>query len=147
MKNKIAITRASLSPKQFIENKKPEEMKVYIWDKELCNGAEWNDFLKCVDEKTQENENLKQQIRSLEEQLKNVIVPKFKPKDIVYVRDGEEMVECFIDKVIVLYDGSFLYEAYNFKGAAFSKLYKSNGFNINTEAEGKRLAELKGETK
>ena len=41
---------------------KPEEMKVVIWGKELCNVAEWNDFLKCVEEKTKEINQLKQQL-------------------------------------------------------------------------------------
>lgn len=40
----------------------PEKMKVLIWGKELCNMAEWNDFLKCVEEKTEENKQLKQQL-------------------------------------------------------------------------------------
>lgn len=40
----------------------PEKMKVLIWGKELCNIAEWNDFLKCVEEKTRENDQLKQQL-------------------------------------------------------------------------------------
>ena len=40
----------------------PEKMKVLIWGKELCNMAEWNDFLKCVEEKTEENNQLKQQL-------------------------------------------------------------------------------------
>ena len=40
----------------------PEKMKVIIWGKELCNGAEWYDFLKCVEEKTRENDQLKQQL-------------------------------------------------------------------------------------
>ena len=35
----------------------PEKMKVLIWGKELCNMAEWNDFLKCVEEKTEEKES------------------------------------------------------------------------------------------
>lgn len=63
---------------------KPEEMKVIIWGKELCSGAEWNDFLKCVEEKTKENESLKQQIQDLQEQLKNAIVPKFKSNDVAW---------------------------------------------------------------
>lgn len=41
----------------------PEKIKIIIWGKELCNGAEWNDFLKCVEEKTHEYEN---EIKELE---------------------------------------------------------------------------------
>lgn len=38
---------------------------VYIWDKKLCSTAEWEDFLKCVKEKTDENNKLRQQIEEL----------------------------------------------------------------------------------
>ena len=40
----------------------PEKMKVIIWGKELCSGAEWYDFLKCVEDKTKEIDQLKQQL-------------------------------------------------------------------------------------
>ena len=63
---------------------KPEEMKIIIWDKELCNGTEWNDFLKCVEDKTKEIDQLKQQldekekrIETFKKQLKNAIVMPF----------------------------------------------------------------------
>ena len=78
----------------------PEKMKVLIWGKELCNMAEWNDFLNCVEEKTKENNQLKQQlvekdtriaeledkdwfeanIKQLEEQ-NNRLIGKLKDKD------------------------------------------------------------------
>lgn len=48
----------------------PEKMKVIIWGKELCNGAEWYDFLKCVEEKTRENDQLKQQLEEKDKLLK-----------------------------------------------------------------------------
>ena len=46
----------------ILSSPEPEKMKVIIWGKELCNGAEWYDFLKCVEEKTRENDKLKQQL-------------------------------------------------------------------------------------
>ena len=49
----------------------PEKMKVLIWGKELCNGAEWYDFLKCVEEKTKENDKLKQQLEQANEIINN----------------------------------------------------------------------------
>lgn len=47
----------------------PEELKVVIWDKELCNDAEWNDFLECVEEKSKENAELKKQLAITEKAL------------------------------------------------------------------------------
>lgn len=50
----------------------PEKMKVIIWGKELCNGAEWYDFLKCVEEKTRENDKLKQQLAEKDKEIKKL---------------------------------------------------------------------------
>ena len=47
----------------------PEKMKVLIWGKELCNMAEWNDFLKRVEEKTEENNRLKQQLEEKDKEI------------------------------------------------------------------------------
>ena len=59
--------------------------KVYIWGYELCNGAEWNDFLKCVEEKGQENAELKKENAQLKQQLHDL------PKKIVgEIRDIAE---------------------------------------------------------
>lgn len=54
----------------------PEELKVVIWDKELCNGAEWNDFLKCVEEKSEENAELKKQLAITEKALELAVEDK-----------------------------------------------------------------------
>ena len=51
---------------------KPQEQKVFIWDKELCNGAEWNDFLKCVEEKSKENAELKQRLADKEKEIESL---------------------------------------------------------------------------
>lgn len=50
----------------------PEKMKVLIWGKELCNIAEWNDFLKCVEEKTRENDQLKRQLVEKDKEIKKL---------------------------------------------------------------------------
>ncbi len=50
----------------------PEKMKVIIWGKELCNGAEWYDFLKCVEEKTRENDKLKQQLVEKDKEIEKL---------------------------------------------------------------------------
>ena len=52
----------------------PEKMKVIIWGKELCNGAEWYDFLKCVEEKTEENNQLKQQLAEKDKEIERLKV-------------------------------------------------------------------------
>ena len=50
----------------------PKKMKIIIWGKELCNVAEWNDFLKCVEEKTKENEQLKQQLAEKDKEIESL---------------------------------------------------------------------------
>lgn len=71
----------------------PEKMKVLIWGKELCNVAEWNDFLKCVEEKTEENNQLKQQLAEAEEYIENDEVTKReyyqKTDEIIAEKDKE----------------------------------------------------------
>ena len=70
----------------------PEKMKVIIWGKELCNMAEWNDFLKCVEEKTEENNQLKQQLAEKDkeiERLKNL----FKLNNEVVINQGKEIFD------------------------------------------------------
>lgn len=56
----------------------PEKMKVLIWGKELCNMVEWNDFLKCVEEKTEENNQLKLQIEEKDKEIEDM------DKDLVF---------------------------------------------------------------
>ena len=43
----------------------PKDMKVKIWDKELTSVAEWEDFLKVVEEKEEENKQLKERIQNI----------------------------------------------------------------------------------
>ena len=62
-------SRICSSDMRLINYPKPQEQKVVIWDKELCNGAEWNDFLKCVEEKSKENDELKKQLAITEKAL------------------------------------------------------------------------------
>ena len=55
---------------RLIKMPRLEEMTVKIWDKELTNGAEWNDFLKTVEEKERENRVLKRALTiCIEEEL------------------------------------------------------------------------------
>ena len=74
----------------------PEKMKVLIWGKELCNMAEWNDFLKCVEEKTEENKQLKQQLAEAEEYIENDEVTKreyYQKTDEIIAEKDKEILE------------------------------------------------------
>ena len=80
MSNKTTYIHAENNNKILSSNEvrlyvppEPEKMKIIIWGKELCNVAEWNDFLRCVEEKTKENEQLK---RQLEEKEKGIEIFK-----------------------------------------------------------------------
>lgn len=55
-----------------IKQPKLEDMKVKIGDKELCNGADWNDFLKAVEEKEQENKQLKEQLAEKDKEIERL---------------------------------------------------------------------------
>lgn len=46
---------------------KPEDTKVSIWGYELCNGAEWQDFLDVVNKLGEENQALKDRWQKLKE--------------------------------------------------------------------------------
>lgn len=46
---------------------KPEETKVIIWGYELCNGAEWQNFLDVVNKLGEENQSLKDRWEKLKE--------------------------------------------------------------------------------
>ena len=70
----------------------PEKMKVIIWGKELCNGAEWYDFLKCVEEKTRENDKLKQQLAEKDKEIKR-LKNLFKLNNEVVINQGKEIFD------------------------------------------------------
>ena len=75
-----------------------QEQKVFIWDKELCNGAEWNDFLKCVEEKSKENAELKKQLAITEKALELAVdyMQSYCPYLATKKKDGN--VIFYIDK-------------------------------------------------
>lgn len=74
---------------RFYNPPKPEELKVIIWGKELCNGAEWNDFLKCVEDKTKEIDQLKQQLAETEQRFLEFQEDSIRNEQI-YVRELAE---------------------------------------------------------
>ncbi len=49
---------------------KPEDMKVNIWGYELCNGAEWKDFLDVVNKLGKEKTDLETKLAESEERYK-----------------------------------------------------------------------------
>ncbi len=71
---------------------KPEEMKIIIWGKELCNVAEWKDFLKCVEEKTEENNKLKQQLTEKDKEIE-YLNHKIDIEEPCLVRNYKDMIE------------------------------------------------------
>ena len=44
----------------------PSDIKVHIWGYELCNGAQWQDFLDIVNKLGSELEDTKQKLKELE---------------------------------------------------------------------------------
>lgn len=114
-------SRICSSDMRLIDYPITQEQKVYIWDKELCNGAEWNDFLKCVEEKSKENAKLKKQLaiteKSLElavetmryelgrEAIKNLYKDAIKNlKDNLNMKFDTEMCEWFIEQAKEMLD-------------------------------------------
>lgn len=65
---KIGIVKPVGEP-IMVPHKEPEEIKIRIWGYELCNGAEWLDFLKCVDEKTKEIADLEAKLAESENEV------------------------------------------------------------------------------
>lgn len=128
----------------------PEKMKIIIWGKELCNIAEWNDFLKCVEEKTREND---QRIAELEQELaelkeKAIDRPKFKHfEEYWYIENNpycDNELQVFngkIMEIICAYDEDWLYE-YRFDTSC-RYIEEDNIFATEQEAQVK-LKEMKG---
>lgn len=117
----------------------PEKMKVLIWGKELCNMAEWNDFLKCVEEKTEENKQLKQQLVE-------------KEKELAYMT---KQAKKFNNEAQKYYEDAYCNSFQNQKAIAELERLKEefNGaFSFSTQQEmfdkyiDQQIAELKGET-
>ena len=74
---------------------KPEDTKVNIWGYELCNGAEWQDFLDVVNKLGEENQVLK----SMWERLGNGLL------DYLYeledLGEGEQLSDIGVGKLAV----------------------------------------------
>lgn len=54
----------------ILKTLKPEDMKVNIWGYELCNGAEWKDFLEVSNKLGEDNKHKDEKIKILEKALK-----------------------------------------------------------------------------
>lgn len=96
-KDSQTIGTYSMESKQklAIYNPKPEDTKVIIWGYELCNGAEWQDFLDVVNKLGQENQVLK----SMWERLGNGLL------DYLYELEdldgGEQLSDIGVGKLAV----------------------------------------------
>lgn len=129
----------------------PEKMKIIIWGKELCNIAEWNDFLKCVEEKTRENDQLKQQLAEKdkmhlldEKEFQNYCAYKWIEPEIKGCLDRErEYKQQLVERVQVLQQKQnqtqlALQELEKVKNFVDGRTYCANYIK-------KRIKELKGE--
>lgn len=135
---------------------KPEDMKVSIWDYELCNGAEWKDFLEVINKLGEENKALKidrddwkKESQDLQEQLHNAIVPKFKIGQEVFIvidKVDKAKVEKIIATISKLDDETFTFYSITDSYGYALRLPEGQIFATREDAE-KRLAELKGDTK
>ena len=114
-----------------LEQQKTKDMKVMIWDKELCNGAEWNDFLKCVEEKTEENNQLKQQLVE-------------KEKELAYMT---KQAKKFNNEAQKYYEDAYCNSFQNQKAIAELKKVKNfvDGRTYCADYINKRIQELKGD--
>lgn len=66
-KENISVSIVTNAPQLTLQNVL-KDIKVSIWGYELCNGAEWQDFLEVVNKLGKENEQLKSRISELEDQ-------------------------------------------------------------------------------
>ena len=65
----ISVSIVTNAPQLTLQDA-PTKTKVNIWGYELCNGAQWKDFLEVVNKLGKENEQLKQQLAEKEVVLK-----------------------------------------------------------------------------
>lgn len=67
-KENISVSVVTNTPQLTFQDT-PKDNKVNIWGYELCNGAEWKDFLDVVNKLNKENKQLKQQLVEKEKEL------------------------------------------------------------------------------
>lgn len=103
----------------------PEKMKIIIWGKELCNVAEWNDFLKCVEEKTKENKQLKQQLEEKDKEIE-----RLKVFEKAYYFNQTQVSQESMDLLL-----QNAYQVHNETQLAIQELEKVNGILTNTIIE------------
>lgn len=66
-----------------IEHRKPEEYKVHIWGYELCNGAEWQDFLDVVNKLGKEKADLEAKLVESESEIKEWIAVRDDKNNVI----------------------------------------------------------------
>ena len=88
----ISVSIVTDTPQLTVQDA-PTNTKVSIWGYELCNGAQWKDFLEVVNKLGKENEQLKQQ---LEEKDKEIEQYKSNQK-VISLHSAEDWYNRFID--------------------------------------------------
>lgn len=83
-----------------IEHRKPEEYKVHIWGYELCNGAEWKDFLDVVNKLGEEKAELENELEITKKALELAVQQLDDAKDMLREcgkRDWAGMLDTSVD--------------------------------------------------
>lgn len=117
----------------------PQPNRVYICGRDVTDYRTWKEFEQIVTDQSN-------QIRSLEEQLKNAIVPKFKIGDCAwFVYNGIQKFP-FAVKITdfrYTYSNSNFYYGCNAIDSEY-ELFREDCFFATREEADKRLAELEG---
>ena len=83
-KENISVSTVTNEPQLNLRDV-PKDTKVNILGYELCNGAEWQDFLEVLNKLGEENHQLKQQLEKKEKENKR-IKKQIKEKEKYIVR-------------------------------------------------------------
>ena len=98
----ISVSIVTNAPQLTLQDA-PTNTKVNIWGYELCNGAQWKDFLEVVNKLGKENEQLKQQLAEKQNTIDEInkefvqtvhdwrTLCKKKDKEIAHLKDGLDM--------------------------------------------------------
>ena len=70
-KDNISVSIVTNAPQLTLQDA-PTNTKVSIWGYELCNGAQWKDFLEVVNKLGKENEQLKQQLDEKDKEIEKL---------------------------------------------------------------------------
>ena len=91
----IGIYSMESKQKLAIYNPRPKDTKVNIWGYELCNGAEWQDFLDVVNKLREENQALKSRWERLGNGLLDYLY------ELEDLGEGEQLSDIGVGKLAV----------------------------------------------